>query len=165
MPYMHNIAEPLTESGLVAPESIKGCTPQEVDSLMEAQHVSHIPESYREFLLFGGRDPYWLNRGGEWDYDWLLEGKEIAREIVEDDHHEDFTPFAESFIFQTHQGYMFNFFDHEDLQAPDPHFWIYTAGRPLRKSTVRFTSWIRVLAEELPQAIELRNRMHGGSNK
>ncbi|UGT53431.1 SMI1/KNR4 family protein [Nocardia asteroides] len=161
MNYMQDIARPLTEAGIVDPKTIKGCTQQEVATLMDAQHVSHLPKRYREFLLFGGRDPYWLNRGGEWDYSWLLEAKEIARETVVDDYHEDFTPFADAFVFQTHQGYMFHYFRSEDLEEPDPHFWIYTGNRPLRQSTRDFTGWIRTLAQEIPEAVELRKRIHG----
>ncbi|MFI1461536.1 SMI1/KNR4 family protein [Nocardia carnea] len=146
--------------GLVTRDAIKGCTDVEVDELKSAQSVSELPFSYREFLLFSGKTPYWLSLGGEWDYEWVLEAKVVAREIVEEDYEGDFSPFAESFIFETHQGYMFNFFRKEDLPSNDPYFWIYTGGRPLRRSSATFSEWIRRNFAELPRRAELGDRLH-----
>ncbi|MDO3651215.1 hypothetical protein [Nocardia mangyaensis] len=160
MDYMKEIAGPLVDSGLVAAESIIGCTDREIDELTTVQSVAEIPTTYRDFLKFSGRDPYWLSRGGEWDFNWLLEAKEVAREIVEEDYGESFSPYVDTFVFQTHQGYMFNYFRSDDLAADDPYFWIYTGGRPLRRSTARFTDWIRELAQTLPKNVALRNQLH-----
>ncbi|MEU1982504.1 hypothetical protein [Nocardia sp. NPDC019395] len=160
MSYLNELVKPLLETGLVTQDEIKGCADVEVDELQYAQSVSELPFSYREFLLFSGKNPYWLSRGGEWDYEWTMEAKVVAREIVEEDYEGDFSPFAESFIFETHQGYMFNFFRKEDLPSNDPHFWIYTGGRPLRRSSTTFSEWIRRNFAELPRRAELDDRLH-----
>lgn len=147
------------EQGLVTPNDIQGCTEEEISVLMRAQAVGAIPDSYREFLAYDGRNPYWLSRTGEWDYEWLLEAKEIAREIVVEDYKRDFTPFEDAFIFQTHQGYMFYYFQPDDLTEPDPHFWIYTGKEPVRDGGRRFTEWLQALANDLPRDVELRQRL------
>ncbi|WP_280234963.1 SMI1/KNR4 family protein [Nocardia cyriacigeorgica] len=136
----------------------KRCTDTEITALMNAQGVMAIPDSYREFLRFSGKNPYWLARSGEWDYEWLLEAKDLAREIVVDDN-QDFTPFEGSFIFQTHQGYMFYYFRPEDLTRPDPHFWIYKETHDPRDSGMTFTEWLKDLADYLPHAKEVRRRL------
>ncbi|WP_040796800.1 SMI1/KNR4 family protein [Nocardia higoensis] len=161
MGFMTEIAQPLIDGGLVEPTSIEGCSRSEIDDLMTAQNVTLLPRDYAEFMSFGGRNPYWLSRDGEWDYDWLRDAKTIAREIVEDDYSEDFSPYADAFIFQTHQGYMFYYFRREDLASDDPHFWIYTGNRPLQSSEDTFTEWIRMLAADLPRVIETRKRLYG----
>ncbi|WP_373293018.1 SMI1/KNR4 family protein [Nocardia jinanensis] len=160
---MEQLARPLIAGGWVNRESITGCTQGDIETLLRSQGVEQIPASYREFLEYGGRDPYWLSRGGEWDYEWLLEAKTVAREFVVDDYSEDFSPFESGFIFQTHQGYSFYYFRPENLADPDPEFWIYSATEPVQSIGVSFSEWIGELAGYLPQAIELRNQLHGGT--
>ncbi|WP_194899251.1 hypothetical protein [Catenulispora pinisilvae] len=101
---MSDLTEPLIEQGLVARTAVQGCSEDEIAALMRAQGVTELPRAYREFLAWGGRNPYWLSTSGEWDYDWLLGAKDVAREIVVDDHQQDFTPFAEAFVLQTFPG-------------------------------------------------------------
>ncbi|WP_153540139.1 SMI1/KNR4 family protein [Actinomadura macrotermitis] len=152
---MSELTEPLVRQGLVAPEDLVGCTVEEIETLKESQGVTTLPARYREFLEQGGRTPYWLAHLGEWHYEWLLEAKNIAREIVED-HGDDFAPYADAFIFQTHQGYMFLYFRAADLSQLDPHVWTYTQGRPAKGSDQPFTQWLGDLAAYLPHAIRLR---------
>ncbi|MGW5384206.1 hypothetical protein [Nocardia sp. NPDC003963] len=159
MGYMEQVVERLADEGWVTRDAIEGCAGEEIEELLRSQGVVQIPDSYREFLEYGGRDPYWLSRGGEWDYEWLLEAKGIAREIVVDDYRGDFSPFESGFIFQTHQGYSFYYFRPEDLVRPDPDFWIYCGTEPLRSSGIGFSAWIGELAQYLPRAIELRNQL------
>ncbi|WP_280388190.1 SMI1/KNR4 family protein [Nocardia wallacei] len=158
MSFMTDLAEPLIRRGLVTRDSVEGCTDGEISALMQAQHVTRIPQSYREFLAYGGKNPYWLTHTGEWDYDWLLEAKDLAREIAEDYNH-DFAQFEDSFIFQTHQGYMFYYFRAEDLSATDPNFYIFTGNDPVRDSGQSFTHWLSELADYLPEAIRLREEL------
>ncbi|WP_330183384.1 SMI1/KNR4 family protein [Nocardia sp. NBC_01503] len=156
---MTDLAEPLIMRGLVAAEALRGCGEEEIVALMNAQGVTELPLAYREFLGCAGRDPYWLSRNDEWDYDWVVEAKDLAREIVVDDYERDFEPFENSFIFLTHHGYMFYYFRPEDLAAPDPNFWIYLGDKPVRDSGLSFTQWLRGLADYLPTAIELRREV------
>ncbi|WP_342800216.1 SMI1/KNR4 family protein [Nocardia sp. No.11] len=161
MGFMPAIVEPLIADGYVTRESIKGCSEQQVSALMSAQGVDTLPARYVEFLRFGGKNPYWLSQDAEWDLGWLLEAKEVAREIVVDDYGSDFTPFERAFIFQTHQGYMFYYFTAEDLGQPDPTFWIFNGSRPIKNSETKFTDWIRKLAQSLPETVDLRKRLYG----
>ncbi|MET9488644.1 SMI1/KNR4 family protein [Nocardia sp. NPDC006630] len=156
MTFMNDLTEPLVRLGLVTSEGVRGCDEQEIVALMRAQGVQALPDAYREFLAYGGKDPYWLSRNDEWDYDWLLEGKELAREIVVEDYERDFTPFADAFVFLTHQGYMFYYFRAEDLAETDPNFWIYMGDKPVRDSGMSFTQWLQGLADYLPKAVALR---------
>ncbi|RDI51716.1 SMI1/KNR4 family protein [Nocardia mexicana] len=158
MSFMADLTEPLISRGLVAREAVEGCTDDEIATLMRAQHVSQLPQSYREFLAYGGKNPYWLSHTGEWDFDWLVEAKDLAREIAED-YKKDFTPFEEGFVFQTHQGYMFYCFSAEDLSNPDPNFFIFTGNEPIRDSRQSFTQWLSGLADYLPEAIRLREEL------
>ncbi|MBF6289200.1 SMI1/KNR4 family protein [Nocardia cyriacigeorgica] len=158
MSFMDYLAKPLAEQGLVDPCAVQGCSDAEITALMQAQGVTSVPHAYYEFLRFGGRNPYWLTHSGEWDYDWLIEAKDLAREIVEDDNR-DFADFEGSFVFQTHQGHMFYYFRPADLTSRDPHFWIYKETRQPEDSGMVFTEWLRELADSLPTAIAVRKRL------
>ena len=161
MSYLTDVVEPLMARGYVDEKTLLGCSDQEVESLISAQGVATLPACYVEFLKFGGKNPYWLSQDGEWDYGWLLEAKEIAREIVVDDYEGDFAPFEDAFVFQTHQGYMFYYFTKDDLAEADPTFSVFCGYRPIANSRKSFTAWIRDLAEALPGIVELRKSMYG----
>lgn len=160
MSYLTEIVEPLMARGYVDENTVRGCSDEEVESLMSAQGVATLPARYVEFLKFGGKNPYWLSQDAEWDYGWLLEAKEIAREIVVD-YDTDFAPFEDAFVFQTHQGYMFYYFTADDLAKADPAFSIFCGYRPIADSGKSFTGWIRDLAEALPEIVELTKSMYG----
>ncbi|QFG23189.1 SMI1/KNR4 family protein [Actinomadura sp. WMMB 499] len=161
---MAELTAPLLHKGLVAPSDLVGCTAEEIEALMAAQGVTTLPAVYREFLEYGGHTPYWLARE-EWDYTWLLEeAKGVAREIVVDDDGQDWAPFADAFIFQTHHGYMFNYFRASDLTQPDPHFWIYCQGAQIESSGQPFSQYLQDLAGYLPEAIRTHQYLyHQGS--
>ncbi|WP_435172558.1 SMI1/KNR4 family protein [Actinacidiphila sp. bgisy145] len=162
MGFMAELVEPLVREGLAAREEVLGCSEEEVAVLMEAQGVTRIPDAYREFLRYGGRYPYWLTHTGEWHYDWLLDIKDTAREIVADEGQgewRDFTPYERAYVFQTHQGYEFFCFRPEDLAAPDPHFLVYNGRDGTHDSGTTFTGWLRDLAAHLPQAVALRRKV------
>lgn len=105
-----------------------------------------------------GKNPYWLTHSGEWHYEWLLEAKQFAHEDVTRSNR-DWAPFADAFVFQTHQGYMFYYFRPEDLRATDPHFWIYSEAKPVRDSRIPFSAWVQELADYLPSALATRRRL------
>ncbi|RSN28402.1 hypothetical protein DL990_27410 [Amycolatopsis sp. WAC 01416] len=155
------IVEPLIAQGYVDVNTVRGCSDQEVEALMSAQGVDTLPARYVEFLKFGGKNPYWLSQDGEWDFGWLLEAKEIAREIVVDDYEADFTPFEDAFVFQTHQGYEFHYFKAGDLVETDPAFSTFSGFRPIADSRLSFTAWLRDLAKALPATVELVKSMYG----
>lgn len=161
MSYLADIVEPLIARGYIDRSTVRGCSDQQVESLMSAQGVATLPARYLEFLKFGGKNPYWLSQDGEWDYGWLIEAKEIAREIVVDDHKADFAPFEDAFIFQTHQGYIFYYFKAGDLAEADPTFSVFYGLRPIMDSQRSFTTWIRDLAEALPETVERTKSMYG----
>ncbi|BDT85160.1 SMI1/KNR4 family protein [Nocardia cyriacigeorgica] len=158
MSFVADLVADLRRKGLTGPAQVKGCTAEEINALMEAQGVTSLPESYREFLECMGKDPYWLSQMGEWDYDWLLESKSLAREVVVEDYAGDFDGLEDIFVFQTHQGYMFYFFRGENLKDPDPRFYIFDGSRPIRLSDSTFNRWLSGLARYLPTELEMRNR-------
>lgn len=161
MNFVTDIAEPLINAGYVSRETIQGCSEQQMNNLMAAQNVATLPVRYVEFMRFGGKNPYWLSQDGEWDLAWLLDAKHVARKIVVGDYASDFTPFRNSYIFQTHQGYMFYYFTAEDLVQPDPNFWIFNGTTPVKNSGMTFTAWIQALAVKLPEVVELRKSLYG----
>ncbi|WP_327148123.1 SMI1/KNR4 family protein [Nocardia sp. NBC_01329] len=161
MTFIAQLAEDLIERGLVARAGNRGCSEQEISDLMQSQRVEALPESYREFLEYSGRDPYWLTHEGEWNYDWILDAKNVARDIVVEDYKGEFSSFENSFIFQTHQGYMFFYFREEDLHAADPRFWIFKGGSPVQMSSLTFNQWLADLARTLPEELRLRQKLYG----
>ncbi len=112
-------------------------------------------------MEYTGKNPYWLRREGEWNYEWVLEAKDIAREIVVDDYGRDFSDFEDSFVFQTHQGYMFYYFTPECLAEADPRFWIFEGKKPVRISKLSFNQWLNKLAEHLPEAVRVHKKLYG----
>ncbi|RSN54670.1 hypothetical protein [Actinomadura sp. WAC 06369] len=160
MGFMADLAEPLIRRGLVRPDDLDGCTAGEIEALMAAQGVTALPSLYREFLEFGGRTPYWLARY-EWDYTWLLEeAKDTAREIVVDDGL-DWASFADTFVFQTHQGYLFFYFRAEDLTLPDPPYWVYRQGGEVAGGEP-FSRFLQDFADALPRLAAGRTRPGDG---
>ncbi|MEV3961649.1 SMI1/KNR4 family protein [Nocardia sp. NPDC050193] len=158
MTFITDLVGDLVQRGLVDRNDIRPCSEDEISALMAAQGVTDIPVSYREFMSYAGRNPYWLSRMGEWDYEWLIEAKQIAREIVVEDYGRDFAPYEDSFVFHTHQGYIFFYFRGEDLKEFDPKFWIYYGKRPVSVSEKTFNEWISELADYLPDELENRRR-------
>ncbi len=158
MPFMDVLVDGLIARDLVTREAVEGCTEGQIGALLEAQGVTAVPGSYREFLAVAGKNPYWLSRNGEWDYEWLLDAKRYAREMVTGDAGLDFAPFEDAYVFQTHQGYIFYYFRPEDLHTPDPRFWIYQETRPVSEAPWTFTEWVTSLADYLPTALESRRR-------
>jgi len=125
---MEQLFAPLIDAGGVPREAIRGCTDDEIAHLAQRQGVASVRKACRAFLRCGGRDPYWLSRDGEWDYEWALDAKDLAREIVVDD-------------------------DGADLTSSDPGFWIYLAEEPVRGIGVRFSEWLQALADRMPRAV------------
>lgn len=156
MTSMDDLIGQLIRRGFVVADALSGCSEAEVVLLMNAQGAEALPLSYRQFLRCTGKDPYWLSRNDEWDYRWVLEAKELAREIVVDDYQRDFEQFEKAFVFLTHHAYMFYYFRPEDLEMPDPNFWIYVGDEPVRDSGLTFNRWLRTLADYLPTTMELR---------
>ncbi|MFE3190040.1 hypothetical protein ACFXHA_13600 [Nocardia sp. NPDC059240] len=144
--FLADLAATLIRNGSVPPDAIRGCTDAEINALMAAQNVTTLPTTFRKFLSYTGRNPYWFSRNDEADYEWLLDAKQYARETVEEYGH-DFTEFEGAFIFQTHHDYMFHYFRTEDLTLPDPHFWVFRGDSPPERSEVAFSQHLRLWAE------------------
>lgn len=124
---MRELTEPLIRRGLVDPGAVVGCSDDEIAELMRVQGVRSLPRSYRDFLSYTGRNPYWL-AAEEWDYQWILEeGKATALELAAE-RRLDPAPFVDAFVFETHHGYMFCYFRSEDLTADDPRYYTFTEG-------------------------------------
>ena len=129
----------LVDSGLVDDASIVGCSPDEVAAI-EASFGCALPESYRTFLLMMGKRAGGFMVGSDLFYDRLPRQRELAERLLE----EAGTPSRiapTDFVFCSHQGYQFLFFD--AVQGPDPPvFHFMEGGTAAVRVSDTFSGWL-----------------------
>lgn len=136
---VHEVVRELTAAGLVTPETLQGCSEQEIAALERDLGVQ-LPAIYREFLAVMGRRAGTFFEGTDFLYRDLPTLREQAEHLLRRcnaglalDHSD--------FVFAVHQGYTFLFF--RCGGSDDPPVRLYeedeTSFREVAKS---FSSWL-----------------------
>ena len=122
---------------------VEGCVIHEIVDL-EKQLEIYLPESYKEFLLWMGKNPDVFLLGSEVEYSSLVKIQKWANDLLEE---KDLEPLSNNaFVFYMHQGYQFTYFLLNESE--DPQVYLFdeeiTESLPLG---VPYSQWLTTEAE------------------
>lgn len=115
-----------------------GCSADDLADL-ERQEGIRLPASYREYASAAGMRPGDFLVGSDLAFDQLDTVRRSALALLEDDSGPKLPDAA--FVFCSHQGYQFLFFELGD--SPDPPVFHYLEGtRAFREVAPSFSAWL-----------------------
>jgi hypothetical protein len=120
-----DIVETIVLSGLASEAELQGCTEAELTHLESTLGLG-LPRAYREFLLRAGRGAGRLFRGTDVFYPTLLNLREWADELLEEDSGRFVIP-ADAVVIGMHQGYQFLYL--RVGEGDDPPVYRYVEGQ------------------------------------
>jgi len=149
----------LVESGLADYSTIVGCSADEIAAI-EARFGYKLPESYRDFLVVMGKRAGRFMIGSDLYYDRLSGQRKLAEALLQ----EAGTVLRLApthFVFYSHQGCQFLFFD--AAEGPDPPVYRFIEGDI---GTVRvndaFSGWLlRAVNDEISAMAIVRRSSQG----
>src|SRR5438034_575581 len=103
--FFESVVERLKSAGLAPFGSIRGCSESEVTQL-ENHFGVHLPQTYRDFLKYFGKQAGRLFEGTDCFYEQLWNLRFWAEELLQADA-QHFILSRDSFVFSMHQGYEF----------------------------------------------------------
>jgi len=115
--------EKLIACQLALPHTLEGCTEEQIDEIKVKQRVNFLPEIYRQFLLWMGRNAGDLYLGSDYTCNRLLHLKDEANSDFERFGH-TFRFADDVFVFMSHGGYVYWYFDTKD-KNDDPSVYMY----------------------------------------
>lgn len=113
--------------GLAAAGDFVGCSDEEIAAVVRAQRVVALPALYRDFLAVMGKRPYPLMQGTDWAYQDLLELRQDAAELL-DENDVDQSMLDDALVIAMHQGYVLYYIPGASTAPPDPPVWTYVEG-------------------------------------
>jgi hypothetical protein len=142
-------AERLIESGLATPQTLVGCSGADLQQV-ESAAGGPLPRVYRRFLERMGRSAGNFMRGTDVLFPEVLRLRRTAEALLR----ECGAPFslgALDFVFSSHQGYQFLFFNR--VAGDDPPVRYFLEGDPgPRQVFPTFSTWLQqCVADELCQ--------------
>jgi hypothetical protein len=136
----------LLEAGLAEPDSFKGCTEKEINSVEERFSLP-LPQCYRDFLTVMGRSAGEFLVGTDYSFPKMLDFRKDAEGLLRTSQ-SDFKLPPTAFVFMFHQGYTFIFFDcHDDPDDP-PVFMFTEAEKEPCKVSDSFSAWLLTAVED-----------------
>jgi hypothetical protein len=82
MKTMDELVEHLISVGLATPDTVVGCSPEEVEEVRQTQGADRLPPQYEQFLRTMGRRAGDLLRGTTFFYPGIVELADEMRELV-----------------------------------------------------------------------------------
>lgn len=116
-----------------------GASEAEVEAL-ERKLGFPLPQAYRDYLLWMGRDCDGIFRGSAWFIDCVFSNQGMLRDLLEEEGVQYQTKNSHV-VFFSHQGYMAAWFDAETA-VPDPECWFMTDGLSEPRPTGRFSEFL-----------------------
>jgi len=113
-----------------------GASAADVEKL-ESKLGFPLPQAYRDYLLWMGRDWDGIFRGSAWFIDCIFSNHGMLRELLEEEEVE-YQLKDSHVVFFSHQGYMAAWFDAESAD-PDPECWFMTDGLSEPRPSGRFS--------------------------
>lgn len=130
------------------------CDDSQIYSIERRCNIS-LPQSYKEFLRWGGVSAGGFRRDSNCFYEYssqFLEMREIAEELLIEDDFVDLLP-EDAFVFDMHQGYIFWFF--KTLDGDDPPVYGYQQGcAPISHTKIPFKMISSSFSEFLLKSLE-----------
>ena len=130
-----------------------GATPDEIDKLEKAIGCE-LPDAYREFLLWMGKDHRGIFQGSDCFIEHVPDNKEVLENLLRDNKVEYEVP-SNCIVFFTHQGYIAAWF-FAGKAEPDPEIWVYSESIEMEKPQTygTFSGWLSAeisgLAADIP---------------
>jgi hypothetical protein len=119
-------------------EQFVGCSEEEIRQV-EAAAGGTLPATYRSFLATLGRSAGEFMRGTDFLFPRLLSLRQLAESLLRQCGQRCLRP--EEFVFMSHQGYQFLFFDR--LAGDDPPVFLFLEGDPEpRQVFSEFSGWL-----------------------
>jgi hypothetical protein len=150
MSIIDKIIKQFIAQGYATPETIVGCTDDEIEAIEQAQNIK-VPDIYREFLSKMGKKAGSFHKGSDILFPALLNLKSWMNEALDGDIRAAFRLPPNAFVFKSHQGYMYSYFVYnpENLKE-DPLVYNYDEFRtpvpiPLNKT---YSEWLITCANE-----------------
>jgi len=134
----------LVSSGLVSKSELVGCSEAEIQAIEDAFTI-RLPAAYRQFLALLGKCAGDFMRGTDFRYadhvDIFSQRKGAEELLIASG--SSFHLMPTHFVFMSHQGYQFLFFDCDSTD--DPAVWRYREGDADPEPVAsRFSMWLRV---------------------
>lgn len=152
--YLDKAKKLFEESNVVAPDSFKPCTEEEVRAL-EERAGRPLPEVYKEFLLWMGHGAGGFLAGTHCLYEHLPDIQEGAVELLEENTFPEPLP-DDAFVFLMHQGYQFMFF--RLSEGDDPPVYYYHESVHKTAFERRFDHFSQVLMLEAEDFVRERSK-------
>jgi len=121
-----------------------GCTEEEIQEL-ERKLNAFLPESYKEFLLWMGKDSGGFLKGSDFLYPKIIELQTWSQELLAENRVE----IEKGFLYLTffiHQGYSLYCFSLTDHNDPTVYRYLEGDDSNLRCLNVPFSKWLEVEA-------------------
>jgi hypothetical protein len=145
--------ERLAEAGIVTPDALKPCTPEEIGQI-EARFHLQLPSTYREFLAGMGKAAGKFLVGSDYLFPAQLRLRDDAEALLAESGVQ-FRLDPADFVFMGHQGYEFLFFRASDPVDPPVH--LLMEGEEPSQVFSRFSEWLlRCVADEIEAFQTLR---------
>lgn len=145
--FLDKFAEDLIQWGLASFWTIRGCKTHEITKL-EQHFEIRLPQIYKEFLAKMGHRAGIFSQGTDMFYESLFTNREGFQELLEEDKF-SFVLEPKLFVFSSHQGYIYHFFNVEE-NVIDPPIYGYMEGElKIKKVNDSFSAFlIKSLAEQ-----------------
>lgn len=135
----------LAVAGLVDPDSILGCSTDEIASIEDAFDLT-LPEAYSSFLSKAGKGCGDFLHGTDFLFPDILRNRQEAEWLLERCG-STWTLARHHFVFVQHHGYQFMYFD--VVMGDDPPVFYYSDEAELpRQIFARFSEWFRQAIED-----------------
>ena len=135
----------LMETGLATASTLQGCSNEEIESL-EAKLSIRLPTCYKDFLSIMGRCAGKFMVGTDYSFDKLPGFREAAERMMTENNVTSKMPDT-AFVFVSHQGYTFLFFD--ICSSNDPPVFMYTENESEPKQIAdTFSGWLKSAVDD-----------------
>ena len=131
----------LVAEGLADARDLLGCSDEEIGAVVRAQRVIALPALYRDFLAVMGKRPYPLMQGTDWAYQDLLELRQDAAELLQENDVDE-AVLDDALVIAMHQGYVLYYIPHASTAPADPPVWTYVEGEEPRQSFGTFREFL-----------------------
>ena len=120
----------LEQSSTASENTAKGCTLEQIAEI-ESKFDCRLPKIYKAFLSRFGNGAGRFFLGSDVFYPSVLELRDWASELLVDDG--EIMLNDESFVFAMHQGYQFFFFNLDQNDDPEVHYYMEGKGFEMNK--------------------------------
>lgn len=118
---MSKLCEKLVNNGLANYSQIQGCSIEEIQKIEEYFQYP-LPKTYKEFLYYMGYRAGRFFAGTDIFYHRIFELKEGFNDLLNDDN-SDFKLKETDFVFASHQGYQFMYFNLCENDNPPVYYY------------------------------------------